>query len=99
MCVCRDLPVCRVLPVGMYVCVLLCMQAWSPQFIASGSVFRAQLLFMLAWFHAVVQERRTYVPQARGPTHPVPPSPSEAYLLLSQQSLSIASFCPSCMPF
>jgi hypothetical protein len=55
----------------MCVCVLLCMQAWSPQFIASGSVFRAQLLFMLAWFHAVVQERRTYVPQARGsPTHP-----------------------------
>ena len=69
-CVCRDLPVCRVLPVGMYVCVLLCMQAWSPQFIASGSVFRAQLLFMLAWFHAVVQERRTYVPQARGPPPP-----------------------------
>lgn len=24
---------------------------------------RAQLLFMLAWFHAIVQERRTYVPQ------------------------------------
>ncbi len=39
------------------------LQAWSPQFVASGSVFRAQLLFMLAWFHAVVQERRTYVPQ------------------------------------
>jgi len=37
--------------------------AWSPEFIGSGSVMRAQLLFMLAWFHGVVQERRTYVPQ------------------------------------
>ena len=24
---------------------------------------RAQLLFILAWFHAIVQERRTYMPQ------------------------------------
>ena len=24
---------------------------------------RGQLLFLLAWFHAVVQERRTYLPQ------------------------------------
>lgn len=24
---------------------------------------RAQALFVLAWFHAVVQERRTYIPQ------------------------------------
>lgn len=28
-----------------------------------GSVLRAQLLFVLAWFHALVQERRTYIPQ------------------------------------
>jgi hypothetical protein len=57
------------------------LQAWSPQFVASGSVFRAQLLFMLAWFHAVVQERRTYVPQVNvqppGPAHP-PPAPLSA---------------------
>jgi hypothetical protein len=26
-------------------------------------VLRAKLLFLLAWFHAVVQERRAYVPQ------------------------------------
>ena len=26
-------------------------------------MFRAQLLVMLAWVHAVVQERRTYIPQ------------------------------------
>ena len=28
-----------------------------------GSATRAQLLFVLAWFHAVLQERRTYIPQ------------------------------------
>ena len=37
--------------------------AWSPEFIGKGSVVRAQMLFMLAWYHAVLQERRTYVPQ------------------------------------
>ena len=27
------------------------------------SLIRAQSIFALAWFHAVVQERRTYIPQ------------------------------------
>ncbi|KAJ3416777.1 Cytoplasmic dynein 2 heavy chain 1 [Chytridiales sp. JEL 0842] len=38
-------------------------ESWSPDFIASGSALRAQALFALAWFHAVIQERRTYIPQ------------------------------------
>ncbi|KAJ3022561.1 Cytoplasmic dynein 2 heavy chain 1 [Thoreauomyces humboldtii] len=38
-------------------------EAWSPEFIANGPVHRAQALFALAWFHAVIQERRTYLPQ------------------------------------
>ena len=38
-------------------------EAWSPQYISDGSPLRAKLLFLLAWFHAVVQERRAYVPQ------------------------------------
>ncbi|KAJ3052007.1 hypothetical protein HK097_006986 [Rhizophlyctis rosea] len=38
-------------------------EGWSPNFISSGPVHRAQALFALAWFHAVVQERRTYIPQ------------------------------------
>ena len=38
-------------------------EAWSPQYVAEGSPLRAKLLFLLAWFHAVVQERRAYVPQ------------------------------------
>jgi dynein heavy chain 2 len=31
--------------------------------VEKGSVIRAQALFSLAWFHAIVQERRTYIPQ------------------------------------
>lgn len=38
-------------------------QAWGAEFISKGSVLRAQALFSLAWFHAVIQERRTYIPQ------------------------------------
>jgi len=36
--------------------------SWGREFL-EGSARRAQLLFLLAWFHAVVQERRTYLPQ------------------------------------
>jgi len=38
--------------------------AWSPEWLARGGPLRAQLLFLLAWLHALVQERRSYVPQA-----------------------------------
>lgn len=39
-------------------------ESWSPEFIRKGNnTKRAQALFALAWFHAVVQERRTYIPQ------------------------------------
>ncbi|XP_074620352.1 cytoplasmic dynein 2 heavy chain 1-like [Acropora palmata] len=38
--------------------------SWSPEFISRGkSSIRAQALFVLAWFHAIVQERRNYIPQ------------------------------------
>jgi hypothetical protein len=30
---------------------------------SGGLLVRSQLLFVLAWFHAVLQERRTYIPQ------------------------------------
>ncbi|XP_037092634.1 cytoplasmic dynein 2 heavy chain 1-like [Pollicipes pollicipes] len=38
---------------------------WGPEYIASGggNAQRAQALFALAWFHAVVQERRSFIPQ------------------------------------
>jgi len=38
-------------------------EAWTAEYIGSGSPLRAQTLFLLAWFHGIVQERRTYVPQ------------------------------------
>eukprot|EP00116_Pleurobrachia_bachei_P001833 sb/3462095/ len=39
-------------------------EAWSPEFIERGhNPTRAQALFTLAWFHAIVQERRNYIPQ------------------------------------
>ena len=39
-------------------------EGWNEEMIAkSGSPKRAQLLFLLAWFHALMQERRTYMPQ------------------------------------
>ncbi|TMW62553.1 hypothetical protein Poli38472_005171 [Pythium oligandrum] len=37
--------------------------SWSPDFIGKGAPARAQLLFLLAFFHALLQERRTYIPQ------------------------------------
>lgn len=39
-------------------------ESWSQNYVEQGdSVVRAQALFALAWFHAVVQERRMLIPQ------------------------------------
>lgn len=39
-------------------------ESWSQGFVEQGhSVVRSQALFALAWFHAVVQERRMLIPQ------------------------------------
>ena len=38
--------------------------SWSPEYIEDEkNISRVQALFVLAWFHAVVQERRVYIPQ------------------------------------
>lgn len=38
--------------------------SWGPEFISmNGQGQRAKALFALACFHAVVQERRTFIPQ------------------------------------
>lgn len=39
------------------------LESWGPETLCRGGPLRAQLLFALAWLHAVVQERRTYEPQ------------------------------------
>ena len=40
------------------------LNSWTPEFVArGGNSNRSQTLFVLAWFHAVIQERRTYIPQ------------------------------------
>ena len=50
-------------PPGIKQNLLRTYSSWDAAFIAQGSTSRAQLLFILAWFHAVAQERRTYIPQ------------------------------------
>lgn len=50
-------------PPGIKKNLMRTYEAWKGDFLEKGEVVRAQLLFLLAWFHAVVQERRTYIPQ------------------------------------
>ena len=50
-------------PPGVKMNMTRTYEAWSQDFIAQGSSLRAQSLFALAWFHAIMQERRTYIPQ------------------------------------
>jgi dynein heavy chain 2 len=50
-------------PPGIKKNLIRSFELWSPKFIESGSVPRAQLLFVLGWFHAIVQERRKFIPQ------------------------------------
>ena len=45
---------------------------WDEEFITrktNGGTARAQLLFIVAWFHAIVQERRTFIPQGWSKFH------------------------------
>ncbi len=38
-------------------------EGWPAAQFEQGTVFKAQMYFILAWFQAIVQERRTYIPQ------------------------------------
>jgi dynein heavy chain 2 len=50
-------------PPGIKQNLLRTFESWDSAYFAQGSIVRAQILFVLAWFHAIVQERRTYIPQ------------------------------------
>ncbi|KAK6296187.1 hypothetical protein J4Q44_G00339000 [Coregonus suidteri] len=51
-------------PPGLKKNLLRTYESWSPEQISKGGLLsRAQSLFCLAWFHAVCQERRNYIPQ------------------------------------
>ncbi|KAK7201330.1 dynein heavy chain [Novymonas esmeraldas] len=50
-------------PPGVKQNLLRSYSLWDSAFLSAQSQTAARLLFGLAWFHAVVQERRTYVPQ------------------------------------
>ena len=40
------------------------LNSWSPSvFESSDNVSKAQAIFVLAWFHAIVQERRIFIPR------------------------------------
>ncbi|XP_033632471.1 cytoplasmic dynein 2 heavy chain 1-like isoform X2 [Asterias rubens] len=51
-------------PPGIKKNLLRSYESWSPEFISKdNNTVRSQALFALAWFHAVCQERRNYIPQ------------------------------------
>ncbi|KAI0210443.1 Cytoplasmic dynein 2 heavy chain 1 [Lamellibrachia satsuma] len=51
-------------PPGVKKNLLRTYESWSPEFVSgNGNTVRSQALFALAWFHAMVQERRNYIPQ------------------------------------
>ena len=51
-------------PPGVKKNLLRTYESWTPEYVGkNGMVVRSQALFALAWFHAVMQERRNYIPQ------------------------------------
>ena len=50
-------------PPGLRANMLRTYQGWSSEFVEKGPAIRAQLFFVLSWFHAIMQERRRYIPQ------------------------------------
>ena len=51
-------------PPGIKKNILRAYDNWTPEFVSKGGlVYRSQAMFVLAWFHAIVQERRNYIPQ------------------------------------
>lgn len=50
-------------PPGVKANMLRTFDSWDDAFFSQGTVARSQCLFALAWFHAIIEERRNYIPQ------------------------------------
>jgi dynein heavy chain 2 len=50
-------------PPGIKKNLLRTLESWNQQWFGSGSQLRSQVAFVCAHFHAIMQERRTYIPQ------------------------------------
>lgn len=62
--------VCVQSPPGLKKNLKRTYESWSSEQISKGGTLaRAQSLFCLAWFHAVCQERRNYIPQVHRTHH------------------------------
>ena len=57
-------------PPGIKKNMMRTYDSWAQDYIAQGaSTLRSRALFALAWFHAVLQERRCYIPQGWSKFH------------------------------
>merc|ERR1719271_2306718 len=50
-------------PPGVKKNLLRTFESWSPSWFGAGAEIRSQVIFVCAHFHAIMQERRTYIPQ------------------------------------
>jgi dynein heavy chain 2 len=50
-------------PPGIKKNLLRTLESWNNQWFSQGSEIRSQVIFVCALFHAIMQERRTYIPQ------------------------------------
>jgi len=63
-------------------------------FVEKGPPARAQLLFVLSWFHAVIQERRTYIPQGWTKFYEFSPSDLRSAADICDSAISLAQGNP-----
>ena len=50
-------------PPGLKKNLMRTIEGWNENWFASGTILRNQVLLCAAHFHAIMQERRTYIPQ------------------------------------
>merc|ERR1719410_77177 len=50
-------------PPGVKKNLLRTLESWTPAWFGEGSEVRSQVIFLCAHFHAIMQERRSYIPQ------------------------------------